>query len=155
MTDKTSLKAVLLTLAIGLAAVPVVANAKGGHDRGQGQRASFEQLDLNSDGQITQAELQAQRAARFAAIDTDGDGFVSSEEIAAHADARRAKRAERMISRMDANGDGKLSAEEMAPPEDRMAKRMERIDTNDDGSISKEEFDAASKGRGGRHRGRN
>lgn len=122
---------------------PVNAATKGG------ERMSFEQLDANNDGALTEAELAAHATARFTAADTDGDGFLSADELTASSQKRNseraAKRLERLMEHRDANNDGKLSAEEMAPSQDRAAKRFERADKNDDGTLSAEEFEAASK----------
>ena len=46
-----------------------------------GARVSFEELDADGNGEVTQAEVEAHRAARFAATDTDGDGKLSAAEI--------------------------------------------------------------------------
>jgi hypothetical protein len=147
--NKISLVPSILTVAalsVAVALSPVSASAKGG------DRPSFEQLDTNSDGALTPAELAAHGAARFAAADTNSDGFLDAEELEAAAKARDSKRAgkriERMMEHRDANGDGKLSVEEMAPSEDRIAKRFERADKNDDGQLSEEEFEASAKHRG-------
>ena len=66
----------IILTAAALTATEALAHGKGG-----GQRMNFEQLDTNSDGQISRAELQAQRAERFRAADTDGDGQLSAAEI--------------------------------------------------------------------------
>ena len=147
-------KFTMIPSVIGLAALialsPVGASAKGG------ERASFEELDTNSDGSVTAAELAAHAASRFSGADTDGDGFLTSEELTAAANAdtnkRAAKRVERMIDHRDTDDDGKLSAAEMAPSEDRMQKRFERVDSDGNGEISAEEFEQAQEKRGG-HRG--
>ena len=141
----------MVSLAALIALSPVSATAKGG-----GERVSFEQLDANGDGALTQEEMAAHGAKRFADADTDGDGFLSAEELAEVAKARAGKRAEKrsakMLKHLDANDDGKLSADEMKPSEERMAKRFERADKNDDGQLSQEEFEQAAKHRG--HRGK-
>ncbi len=152
MTGNT--KAILLILALGIAAVPITASAKGGH----GPRATFEELDQNNDGQITQAEMDAHAAARFAAADTNGDGSLSAEELMARskegAEDRMTKRVNRMVEHLDTDGNGLISADELSA---RKAKhggnRLQRMDADNSGGISKEEFETAvEKHRGKRHK---
>ncbi len=128
------------------------------HQGGPGQ-ISFETLDANGDGKLTQAELEAQKTARFTATDTNGDGMLSAAEMLAQGKARMgdrmAKRMEqrigKMIERRDANGDGMLSISEMEamPKGDQLFKRL---DANGDGAITAEEY-AARKGGPGMRRG--
>lgn len=110
---------------------------------------AFEELDLNSDGQISTEELQAQGKIRFDKMDANKDEKLSSEELEAQIvemTKRMKKAQEKMIKRLDTDGDGYLSAEEMEKAHSRagkMAKHMmKRLDKNDDEMISKEEFDA-------------
>jgi len=102
----------------------------------------FEELDANSDGQITREEMNALRQDRFSQIDSNGDGVISLEELEAHGQERVKKHAERMIERRDANGDGVLTIDEMKSDK-RADRRFDRIDGDGDGSISKAEFEAA------------
>lgn len=104
----------------------------------------FDSIDTDQDGKLTEAELEAHRAAMFAATDTNGDGLLSAEEISAHQMARMseqmAERSARMIEYRDNNGDGSLSLAEMdAGPGQR---HFARIDTDNDGAISKAEAEA-------------
>ncbi|WP_147124326.1 EF-hand domain-containing protein [Shimia ponticola] len=140
-------------MAATLALTATHAMARGGH--GKGPQATFEQLDADGSGEVTQAEMAAWRDAQRAAADTDGDGALSREEMLAAAEARNAERAERridrMIDRMDANGDGVVQFDEM--PErnaDRAAERFARVDTDGSGGLSEAEFDAAKDKRAGR-----
>ncbi len=144
------------TLMIGVLGVAMVASAgfalaqgKPGH----GQRPSFEEVDANGDGKITQDEMQARAAARFSQADSDGDGAISRDEMMARAMARAEKRVDRMMSRMDADNDGKVSQAEMQNMRDkRMGRMIKRMDTDGDGALSKEEFAAGHrKGHHGRH----
>lgn len=134
------------SVTIGLTALlmsSVIAGGALAHERGSGKQMTFEELDVNSDGQITQSDIEARMAARFSELDTNADGFVTAEEIAARQSEqtkRRARRAERMIERLDTNEDGKLSQSEMASARRGGGKFLERFDTNGDGAISKEEF---------------
>lgn len=130
--------ALVLAGASVIGAGAALAKPGGGH----GPRASFEELDVNSDGEVTQAEMESLRARHFAAADSDGDGLLSLEEMTARAAERGAKRAERMLERFDANGDGALSADEMPSPRN-PDKRFSRLDADGSGGISKEEFEAA------------
>lgn len=111
---------------------------------GFGPRPSFEELDTDGDGEVTQDEMATMRARNFSAADTDGDGALSLEELRARALARAERRSERMLKTLDENGDGKLSAEEM-PHRGGHAEHFSRLDADGSGGISKEEFDAARK----------
>lgn len=110
----------------------------------------FATLDADGDGNITEAELQAQGDARFEAADADGDGLLTAEEIVARMDAERAeralRRAERMIEARDESGDGAISREELGNA--RAERMLERADRDEDGVISEEEFERAAERRG-------
>ena len=137
----------IVVTALSVTAVAASANGFDGKKRGHGPRINFEEVDTNGDGFLSQAELEAHGAARFATADTNGDGVLSADELQAAMEARAADRAkrgsEKMIERMDANGDGVLSQDEMKPRGDRTARMFERLDKDGDGQISKEEFEAA------------
>jgi len=130
-----------------------------GHKGMHGPRINFEELDANNDGKVTQEEMSAHAAARFASADTDGNGSLSVDEMksqmATRSAERIAERADKMTARLmekrDTNGDGELSMEEMQPKN--QGKMFSRLDKDGDGAISAEEF-AAMKGkhnRGKRH----
>ena len=147
MTQKLALAALGVTLAL----TPMMAQAKGSK---HGPRASFEQLDANGDGSLTQAEMQAHAKARFASADSNGDGNISRAELEAQAKSNASERAtrriDRMMERLDTNSDGQISASEMeAAADKRGGKRGERMfkraDADGNGSISKAEFDAMAK----------
>lgn len=149
---RTSLIASLAMVAVLGGSLGAMAHGKDGGMRGKGPRGpmiEFSVLDANGDGQITQAELDAQKTARFAEIDANGDGNVSAEELLAHAEekgeerkeGRKEKMAERMIDKLDENDDGLVSAEEFTAKNDRKS-MIDRLDENEDGSISEEEFNA-------------
>lgn len=102
-------------------------------------RATFQELDTDGNGEITQSEMEAHRNARFAKADTDGDGKLSLEEATAKGQERAAKRAARMFERHDANKDGFLDSEELPKPR-RAGKFFERMDADGSGGISEAEF---------------
>ncbi|PSL19659.1 EF-hand domain-containing protein [Shimia abyssi] len=130
-----------------LSVTAVAASAKGQGGKHRGMQINFEELDTNGDGFVTQAEMDAHAAARFAKMDTNGDGALSADEleaaVAERAQERAKKGAARMIEHRDANGDGVLSQDEMKPKAERSAKMFDRLDSDGDGQISKEEFEAA------------
>lgn len=116
-------------------------------------RPDFASLDLDGDGLITLAEMQAQPQLRFAAADTDGDGALSAAELTAMMASGAGDRAARMLARLDDNGDGLLQADEMP---DRAAGRIDRmfsrLDADGDGNLTAEELAAVGqmRGEGGR-----
>lgn len=154
----------LVALAIvGTAGMAVAERGWGGDDRGghggkhrmeqpmRGPIFDFDAVDTNADGKITQEEMAAHAAARFATADTNGDGALSADELTAAAEARMAEErktraargVERMLEHRDANGDGVLSQEEMQPKE--AGRFFERLDRDGDGAVSKEEMAALQK----------
>lgn len=159
MTGYSKLTAAAISaLLIGGIAVSAMSSAEArgfGERHGPGpENISFEDLDVDGDGLITTADVEARKAARFAEIDANGDGQLTAEEIAAHAEARMAERAakfadkaakrtERMIERNDENGDGTISLAELGG--DRADRMFDRLDEDGDGAISAEEFDAMKK----------
>ena len=146
------------TAVVAIFATTFTASAHGKMGKGMAVPA-FEELDLNSDGQISTDELAAQGKIRFDKMDENKDGKLSQDELTAgmseKANKRMEKRQGKMFSKMDENDDGFLTLEEMSDGRaDKMQERMmKRFDDNDDGSISKEEYDAMAekaKKRGGK-----
>ena len=118
-----------------------------------GERPSFEELDVNGDGKLTQEELDARSAARFSERDTDGNGALSREELLARAQEGAERRVDRILKRLDANEDGALSPEELAQARRGGGNRFfARVDADDDGAISKEEFEQMAQRRGERRK---
>ena len=101
---------------------------------------SFESLDINSDGQVTQDEFTAHREGRFNRADTNGDGVLNRAEMLARGAARAERVVDRMLDRKDANGDGALSLAEMQ--EGRGGDMFQRADTDGDGAVSRDEYQA-------------
>lgn len=132
----------VLTLSLA-GGVALAKEHKMGHGGNHGPRATFEQLDMNSDGKITPEEMEAHAKARFDAADSDKDGMLSTDEMKAQRmakdDERMTKRMGKMMEKRDANGDGMLSFEEMHTG-DRKARMMKHLDADSDGAISAEEF---------------
>lgn len=151
--------ALALTGGIMLAsAVATDAQARGPHG-GMGERVSFEQLDTDGNGALSQAELQARGEVLFNSADTNGDGKLSVEEMVAARSSGATNRAERAVERLDTDGDGALSQEELLAGretrredrrEDRQAKRFERMDADGSGDLSQAEFEAAGERFGNR-----
>ena len=139
-------KAAFIAVILGTASIVTTGAvlAKGGPG-GHGPRMSFEEIDADGNGEVTQAEMDAMKAARFAASDTDGDGVLSLEELTAQGVKGVAERTEKMLAQRDTNGDGVLSPDEMTNSR-RAVKILERFDTDGNGSISKDEFEEASNG---------
>ena len=134
------------TCAIVLTAIP--ASAERGHNRHgmgwMGTEASFEQLDADGDGMVTQEEFDAKRTEMFAAQDADGDGALSEEELTAAIMKRIQDSAKGMaanaIEKLDDDNDGMLSQSEMKSWTGRK-NLFEHIDDDGDGSLSRSEFD--------------
>ena len=119
----------------------------GEFQRGRGRgMAMLENFDTNGDGQVTQAEIDAARADRFAAFDTDGNGVLNFQEYetlwlgAMH---------ERMVDRfqnLDNDGDSVVTAQEFVVP---FASVVNRMDRNEDGVLSADDMGRHRRGGGG------
>lgn len=145
-TGKTVLAALLLS-ALGGAAFARGADGMGMGD-GMGPMAMFDftAVDADKDGKVTQAELQAFRAAEVAGIDADKDGKITAAELKAmhmvRLEARATEMADRMIARLDSDGDGALTAAELAA-RPAPAGMFDRIDADADGAVTEAEIAAA------------
>lgn len=106
----------------------------------------FEQMDINSDGNLDQADREARQEERFAAIDTDGNGAISPEEFAAARPMRGEGGEARMGRRGGHHEEGHMGKRGMRGGHglaERGAMRgmMGRnADANQDGSVSQAEF---------------
>ncbi len=148
---KTILASSAITLSlIGLGVTASLAQGGPDGQRG-GARPSFEQLDTNGDGMISEQELQSRGQARFAEADSNGDGMLDMDELTAAAQRAAADKLAKLLERKDTNGDGMLSMEEMTPPN--ADRRFAQADSNGDGMISAEEWQAAQDARPGKRRG--
>ncbi|WP_241699795.1 EF-hand domain-containing protein [Tabrizicola fusiformis] len=106
----------------------------------------FALMDTDKDGKVTQAEIDAFKAARFAEADTDKDGKLSPAELLVMREkaetARREAMAKAMVARIDTDKDGLVSAAELAAagPGKGM---IDRLDSDGDGAVSLAEMEAA------------
>lgn len=96
----------------------------GGH--GDNVEAFIAEFDDNGDGQVTWAEFEAFRRARFEATDANHDGTVDEGEYTGEFQARKAQEL----------------ARERAAQVDQARTRFAALDADHDGRISRAEFDA-------------
>lgn len=74
---KTSRTVIALAVA---ALVPMGAAVAGDKDKSGQAGPSFETLDVNSDGRISQAEAGADMTITFTRVDANGDGYLDKAE---------------------------------------------------------------------------
>ena len=115
----------------------------GGQDGPRGAMAArmMERFDTDKDGKVTQAEIDAVQAQRFAGANTDGQPGVTIAEFEPAFWGERREMMVRAFQRLDQDGDGVVTEEEFNRPTAEMVSRMDR---NDDGALSRDD-------RGGRH----
>ena len=97
----------------------------------------FDSFDSNSDGKLTQAEVDQTRRDRFAQFDTDKDGKLTLQEYQAlWLDAMRRHLVDRFQG-LDDDGDAAVTVEEFVAP---LSKVVNRLDRNNDSEITRDEF---------------
>jgi Ca2+-binding EF-hand superfamily protein len=119
----------------------------GGHHQGMmgGQfRSMLERYDLNQDGEITQEEIDSNRAEWHAEFSGDGDAMTLEQFQDLWLRARH-RQMVREFQRLDRDGDGEITLEEYQRP---MADFVERFDRTGSQSLSRDDFQR----RGNKHR---
>jgi Ca2+-binding EF-hand superfamily protein len=116
---------------------------KGKRGHKGGGMARLLEADSNDDGQITKAEAEAHRGAKFDELDQNNDGVLGPDERPAKKGRRGSPRdgegRGKGMSRMDQNQDGQVSRDEFLAGTARM---FERHDKNKDDVISADELKA-------------
>ncbi len=108
-------------------------------ERGQ---AAFDRQDRDGDGVISETDIRALSAERFARIDTDGSGLLSWEEYRDQPNPGPGMGGQRgnmgsQFARLDRDASGTLSEDEFA---DSALRLFDRQDRNRDGQITTEEM---------------
>jgi Ca2+-binding EF-hand superfamily protein len=126
----------------------------GGHHHGMSARhfrSLAERYDLNQDGEITQEEIDRNRAEWHAEFSGDDDAMTLEQFQDLWLRARH-RQMVREFQRFDRDGDGRITLEEYQRP---MAGFVERLDRTGSQSLTREDFQRrGKKHRSGRmHRG--
>ena len=131
-----------------------IANPGFGHHGGPFHMMADEMLgsvDTNSDGALSQDEIDAAVTARYAAFDANKDGKLSLDEFQLlWADLTRPI-AVRAFQFLDPNGDGLVERTEV---DKRFGCLVARLDRNNDAKLSPEDRPHGGPGRHGWHDGR-
>jgi len=126
----------------------LVATRAQAHDGSHGNEHSmleevFSRIDANTDGELSEQELQAHAARRFASVDANGDGALTPVEVAA---SMRGHQKDDLL-KFDTDGNGALNADELykigeSKKGKRASKRFDRLDANNSGDITLSEMQA-------------
>jgi Ca2+-binding EF-hand superfamily protein len=100
-----------------------------------------ERYDLNQDGEITQEEIDRNRAEWHAEFAGDGDAMTLEQFQNLWLRARRLQMV-REFQRFDRDGDGRITLEEYQRP---MVEFVERLDRTDSQSLTRDDFQRRSK----------
>jgi hypothetical protein len=103
-----------------------------GH-RGDMFRAVMTAADADGNGALTQAEIDAFRAAQIGAADTSGEGALSLEEFETLYTQFVRNQMVDAFQNLDDDGDGAITPAEL---DTRLNGVVERMDSNGDGAIS-------------------
>ncbi|MCX7645086.1 MAG: EF-hand domain-containing protein [Rhodobacteraceae bacterium] len=108
----------------------------GGPGGGEMMQMLFEEVDADGDGAVTQAEIDAFRAAKVGTADASGDGGLTLEEFETLYREFTRLRMVRAFQALDTDGDGVISQAEM---DRRFGRVVERMDRNGDGVLTLED----------------
>jgi len=128
---------------LALLSVALVSLAQASEPQ-QPSRSPHPQADANGDGIITREEAKGHRRleASFDELDVNKDGQLDASEMNARRDAMRAERQAEATKRWqaaDKDGDGALSREEAAGMP-RLAEHFDEVDANKDGKVERAEM---------------
>ncbi len=147
---KSVLTALAVSVAVGGLGLATMASA---NPRG-GKMPSFETFDTNADNVITQAEIEANGAARFAQSDANGDGYLDAYELKAkmmeQRDGRRGggERGHGQDGGKAGQGNPELMRAQQGERMDLAVKHLlQRADADGDGKLSMEESRPPQAGR--------
>jgi EF hand len=104
-------------------------------------RQFLESADADSDGKVTQAEIDGARKSLIAKYDANGDGKLNLEEFDALFRELTRPVMVRTFQFLDPDGDGLLVEEELDRPASRI---VEFLDRNGDGALSPEDRPSGS-----------
>lgn len=93
--------------------------------------------DADKDGEVTRAEFDAGRTARFAATDANGDGWVSEAEYLAEYEVRL----DAKLATSDESAEDKISHRQREIRQTHV--RFGVLDADKDGKMTKAEYDAS------------
>lgn len=119
--------------------------------RAQRQDKRAERLrakDADHNGSWSRSELQRMPDAVFAKLDKNADGVLTQAELDAARAARttqRGEHAQRFFDKLDANRDGYVDGQELVSVAQR---RLAKLDANGDGVVQQQEWKTGRHGRG-------
>lgn len=99
-------------------------------------KRAFELADTDQDRKLTQVEIDAARAERFAAYDADKDGRLTLTEFEALFNEVTQPATVRAFQFLDPDGDAEITLAEYEKPGARI---VEMLDRNKDGTLSRED----------------
>lgn len=144
-------------LALGLVLAATGANAASGqaHDHnGQPPSATeiFAKMDANKDNKLSKSEVKGPLSRHFTQVDSNSDGYITQAELETNKPSGNMKRggqrngqppsASEIFAKMDVNKDNKLSQSEVKGP---LSQHFTQVDSNNDGYITQAELENAPK----------
>lgn len=158
---KTGIAATTIAL-IGAIGLTAGAEAFGGKGRdGHGRMGGFghemmQGIDQDSNGTVTEAEVETHLLAMFATVDANSDGAVTLDELkTAHEAQREARAADRPDGKKGDGDRGEMRGKKHADGKKRgggkrgergergIERMFQRADADDNGNVSEEEFKTA------------
>ncbi len=103
----------------------------------------FDEFDVNNDGKLTRAEMNAAHMSRFKGADSNKDAALSLDEFQGLWMERMRPRMVDRFQMMDDDGDGRVTEQEFAMP---YGKIMRYMDRNDDGVLDMKEMTPMHRG---------